>query len=532
MVLSMALLNLVLCAGAEGAAVVPQPAKMELAAGRFPLNAETRIAFPAGDTAAECAAHILAAALRPSTGLPWHISQITAGANVILLQTVETGLGPEGYRLQVTAEGARLEASTDTGLFYGVQTLRQLLPVSVFSASPVEGAKWVLPCLNIEDYPRFQWRGMLLDPARHFLPMDFLKKFVDLLALHKMNRLHLHLTDDQGWRIEIKKYPRLTEVGAWRAETLLGHAGKKPWVFDGKQHGGYYTQEELRDLVAYAAARHVTIMPEIEMPGHAQAAIAAYPELGNLFAPLPVHTAWGVNHNIFNVEESTILFLQDVLEEVVSIFPSEFIHIGGDEAVKDQWKASAAVQRRMAELGLADEDAMQSYFIARMNDFLKSKGRRLIGWDEILDGGLGQDATVMAWRSIEKGITAALAGNDVVMAPTEYTYFDYYQGHIKQEPLAIGGMLPLRKVYRFDPMPEALDDAALKHILGAQGQLWGEYIPAPGHAEYMAFPRACALAEAVWTPQAQRSYEGFSARLKTHLKRLDILGVQYRPLDK
>jgi len=321
-------------------------------------------------------------------------------------------------------------------------------------------------------------------------------------------------------------------VGAWRKETLLGHLDNKPEVFDGKRHGGFYSQDDIRELVAYATERHVTIMPEIEMPGHAQAAIASYPELGNLHTPLPVHTKWGVNKNIFNVEESTILFLQDVLAEVIELFPSTYIHIGGDEAVKDQWKVSAAVQKRMTELGLADEDQMQSYCIARMNDFLKSKNRRLIGWDEILEGGLGKDASVMAWRGIEKGIIAAQAGNDVVMAPTAFTYFDYYQGPRKTEPVAIGGNLPLPKVYSFDPVPEALAAEAMNHILGAQGQLWGEYIATPEHAEYMAFPRTCALAEVVWTPQSQRRYEDFVARLKTHLARLERLGVRFRELDK
>ncbi len=418
------------------------------------------------------------------------------------------------------------------GLFYGVQTLRQLLPPAVFSAAPVDGQKWTVPAVSIEDAPRFAWRGMMLDPCRHFIPKEFIKKFIDTIAVQKMNHLHLHLTDDQGWRIEIKKYPKLTEVGAWRAETVVGHAGKPNAKYDGIRHGGFYTQDDLRELVAYAADRHVTVIPEIEMPGHAQAAIAAYPELGNVKEPLPVFTTFGVNKNIFNVEESTILFLQDVLGEVVEIFPSTYIHIGGDEAVKDQWKESEAVQKRMKELGIADEAKMQSYFIARMNDFLKGKGRKLIGWDEILEGGLGKDATVMAWRSVDKGIEAAELGNDVVMAPTAFTYLDYYQGKPKDEPLGIGGNLPLSKVYGFDPLPKKLDPEALSHIMGTQGQLWSEYIPGPDHLEYMAFPRACALAEVAWTPQAQRDFKDFSERLKTHVERLDKMGVKYRPLEK
>ncbi|HQL96269.1 MAG TPA: beta-N-acetylhexosaminidase [Candidatus Hydrogenedentes bacterium] len=532
MMLSMALLNAVAFAALPEPMVVPKPVKLERREGVFTLEDATRVTFPAGDAAAEAAAGMLGEALRPATGLPLAAGPGVEGANTLHLRTEETGLGPEGYRLEVAGDRALITGAAGPGLFYGVQTLRQLLPAAVFGAARAEGTVWAVPCVRVEDRPRFAWRGMLLDPARHFMPLEFVKKFVDTLALHKMNRLHLHLTDDQGWRIEIKKYPKLTEVGAWRAETLVGHYAKKPWTFDGTRHGGFYTQDEIRDLVAYAAARHVTIMPEIEMPGHAQAAIAAYPQLGNVAEPLQVLTYWGVNPNIFNPEESTILFLQDVLAEVADIFPGTYIHIGGDEAVKEQWEKSPAVQKRMADLGLKDEDRMQSYFISRMNDFLKARGKRLVGWDEIMDGGLGTDATVMAWRSVDKGITAAKAGHDVVMAPTAFTYFDYYQAPAKGEPLGIGGFLPLKKAYSFDPVPGELDAAAAARVLGAQAQLWSEYILTPEHCEHMAFPRACALAEIVWTPQADRDYEDFTARLAEHLKRLKNAGVNFRPLDK
>lgn len=513
--------------------IVPAPVKMDQGKGVFELNEQSQIAFQTGNADAEKTAAYLASLLRPATGYALPANAVSeAPDNAIFLKIEEVKLGNEGYRLIVTKEGVALSATTSEGLFNGVQTLRQLLPAAIFSSAKVDNQSWKIPGVLIEDYPRFAWRGMMLDTARHFMPKEFIYSFIDTLALHKMNHLHLHLTDDQGWRIEIKKYPKLTEVGAWRAETLVGHSGKKPEIYDGKKHGGFYTQDELRALVAYAADRHITIIPEIEMPGHAQAAIASYPELGNLSEQLPVHTSWGVNKNIFNVEENTILFLQDVLAEVVEIFPSTYIHIGGDEAAKDQWKASEAVQKRMKELGLADEAKMQSYFIARMNEFLKSKGRKLIGWDEILDGGLGKDATVMAWRGINKAVEAAKAGNDVVMAPTAFTYLDYYQGKKENEPLAIGGNLPLEKVYSFDPMSIDLEPEALKHILGTQGQIWGEYIATPEHAEYMAFPRACALAEAAWTPQAQRNYDDFLARLKMHVMRLEKVGVNYRALDK
>ena len=513
--------------------VIPAPVKMELGKGEFKLNGETRILFQQGNADAEKTAAYLADALRPATGLGLPVCAAPgAEANAVCLGNEGADAGAESYRLAVSKDRAIITASSGAGLFYGVQTLRQLLPPTVFSATLVNGQKWEVPVVTIEDAPRFAWRGMLLDVSRHFMPKDFIKKFIDTIAMQKMNHLHLHLTDDQGWRVEIRKYPKLTEVGAWRAETVVGHANKPGATFDGIRHGGFYTQNDLRELVAYAADRHVTIIPEIEMPGHAQAAIAAYPELGNVKEPLPVFTTWGVNKNIFNVEEPTILFLQDVLAEVVDIFPGTYIHIGGDEAVKDQWKASEAVQKRMKELGIPDEAKMQSYFIARMNDFLKSKGRKLIGWDEILEGGLGRDATVMAWRSVDKGIEAAELGNDVVMAPTAFTYFDYYQGKPKEEPLAIGGNLTLSKVYGFDPLPKKLDADGLSHIMGTQGQLWAEYIPNPDHMEYMAFPRACALAEVAWTPQAQRDFKYFSERLKTHVKRLGQMKVRYRPLDK
>jgi hexosaminidase len=373
---------------------------------------------------------------------------------------------------------------------------------------------------------------MMLDVARHFMPKEFVLKFIDLVAFHKMNSLHLHLTDDQGWRIEIKKYPRLTEVGAWRDETLVGHSSQKPHRFDGKRHGGFYSQDDIREIVDYAAQRYVTILPEIEMPGHAQSAIAAYPELGTTGRPLPVLTYWGVNPNIFNANEETIVFLQNVLTEVLDLFPSPFIHVGGDEAVKEQWERSPEAQARIAELGLEDEHELQSYFIKRMDSFLAERGRRLIGWDEILEGGLAPGATVMSWRGVKGGIEAAKAGHDVVMAPTTHTYLDYYQSRDKEkEPLAIGGFLPLEKVYSFHPIPRQLTKEEAKHVLGAQAQLWAEYIPNPEHMEYMAFPRMVALSECVWTPKEKKDFDDFKNRLKTHLQRLDVLDVNYRPLD-
>jgi hexosaminidase len=394
-----------------------------------------------------------------------------------------------------------------------------------------ESVNWNIRSVEIEDYPRFGWRGAMLDVARHFMPKEFVLKFIDLIALHKLNVLHLHLTDDQGWRLEIKRYPRLTEVGAWRKETLVGKYQRDAAAetYDGKPHGGFYTQADVREIVAYANARGVHIVPEIEMPGHGQAAIAAYPELGNTGQQLPVRTRWGICENVFNVEESTIQFLQNVLAEVLDLFPSPFIHIGGDEAPKTQWKASPAAQTRMRELGLQNEDELQSYFVRRMDAFLNSRGRRLVGWDEILEGGLAPNATVMSWRGEDGGIVAAKAGHDVVMAPNRHTYLDYYQSEDRTtEPLAIGGYIPLAKVYDYEPIPAALSAEEAQHVLGAQGQLWTEYMPTPKQVEYMAFPRLCALAEVLWTPAAAKEYAGFMARLPTHLQRLRILDVNFR----
>jgi len=518
-------------------AVIPNPVSMEVREGVFRLNKNTRIVYEHGAHGAESVAEYVASVLRPSTGYAFSVvagpGDETAVDNAVLLstRTADKKLGNEGYELEVTAKKIVISAPQPAGLFYGVQTLRQMLPVEIFNDAEVKNVDWTVPCSKVTDYPRFRWRGMHLDVARHFFPKEFVKKYIDLIALHKMNSFHWHLTEDQGWRIEIKRYPKLTEIGAWRKETLVGHLDDPPHTFDGKVHGGFYAQDEIRDIVEYARQRHVNIVPEIEMPGHSQAAIAAYPELGNTGRQLPVCTIWGVNENVYNVNEPTIEFLQNVLTEVLDLFPGKFIHVGGDEVPKVQWQESPQAQARIKELGLKDEHELQSYFIGRMDKFLTSKGRRLIGWDEILEGGLAEGATVMSWRGVDGGVTAARAGHDVVMAPYESTYFDYYQADPENEPLAIGGMLPLKNVYAYEPIPEELTGDEAAHVLGAQGQVWTEYISTPEKAEYMAFPRACALSEVVWTPQSRKDFDDFRARLTTHVKRLDALGVNYRALD-
>jgi hexosaminidase len=481
---------------------------------------------------------MLARYLEPATGMVLRVSGpgTPIGRIIILHQDPAlTELGSEGYRLLVEPDRIVLTAPMAAGLFYGIQTLRQLFPPEIFREAVVGSTRWTVPAVTIEDYPRFPWRGAHLDVTRHFMPREFVKKYIDLLALHKMNRFHWHLTDDQGWRIEIKKYPRLTEVGAWRKETLVGRWVADPdrRVYDGERHGGFYSQEDIREIVAYARDRFVTIVPEIEMPGHAQAAIAAYPWLGTTGQQLEVMTIWGVSQDILAPTDSVIHFMQDVLLEVMQLFPGAFIHVGGDEAVKDEWKSSPAVQARMRRLRVKTEDELQSWFIRQMDGFLTAHGRRLIGWDEILQGGLADNAAVMSWRGTSGGIAAARAGHDVVMAPTSNTYFDYYQSRDTQdEPLAIGGYLPLDMVYGFDPMPSDLESQYQKHILGAQGQLWTEYIRTPKEVEYMAYPRTAALAEVVWTPAGKKDYQSFLARLNVHFERLQLMDVNYRPVER
>jgi len=411
-----------------------------------------------------------------------------------------------------------------------MQSIRQLLPPEILREAPVAGTTWAMPAVSVEDVPRFQWRGAHLDAGRHFMPKEFVKKYIDLLALHKLNTFHWHLTDDQGWRLEIKKYPKLTEVGAWRPSTIVGRMNRDTTkaTYDNVRHGGFYTQDDAREIVAYAAERHVNVVPEIEMPGHVRAATAAYPQLGLTEQALPVWTNWGVTPYILNADESTVAFMQDVLTEVLDIFPSKFIHVGGDEAAKDIWKTDPRIQARIKELGLKDEHELQSWFIKRMDQFLTAKGRRLIGWDEILEGGLAPGATVMSWRGIQGGIAAAQSGHDVVMAPGKWTYLDHAQSTDSSEPLSIGGFLPIDTVYSFEPVPAELDSAQARHVLGGQAQLWTEYIPTPKQAEYMAYPRLSALAEVLWSPKERKDYADFRSRLAVHLKRLDALDVNYR----
>ena len=520
-------------AGRATIAVIPQPVKLTPRAGRFQISARTVIWT---DAASAAVGRQLARYLEPATGYTFVVRSGGAaptGAIVLRRDRALRRLGTEGYTLEVRPGGITARAPELAGLFYAVQTIRQLMPAEIFREAPIAGIAWLIPAVSIEDHPRFAWRGAHLDVGRHFMPKEFVKKYIDLLALHKLNTFHWHLTEDQGWRLEIRKYPRLTEVGAWRTESLIGRqSGQRDttqWRFDAEPHGGFYTQDDAREVVAYAKARFITVVPEIEMPGHALAAIAAYPELGVTGEQLEVGKRWGVYSDILNAEPTTVAFMQDVLTEVLEIFPGPYIHIGGDEADKAKWRVSPRIAQRIRELNLADEHELQSWFIRQMDAFLTARGRRLIGWDEILEGGLAPNAAVMSWRGTEGGITAARAGHDVVIAPNSHTYLDYYQSRdTAAEPIAIGGFLPLDTVYSFDPMPPDLEPQYAKHVLGGQAQVWTEYMKDPKKVEYMAFPRLTALAEAVWTPIARKDYADYRARLDTHLARLTALDVNFR----
>jgi hexosaminidase len=518
--------------------IIPMPEKIQVNNSSFIIKPGTRIVADQGNAEAIRVANMFAKAINTAGGLNLVVAQEKKGASVrggihFIIDGASSSLGKEGYQLSVTSTGVRIKANEPAGLFYGMQTLKQLLPAEIEGSSRVTGIVWRLPGVEITDKPRFPWRGMHLDVARHFVPIEFIKKYIDNMAMHKLNVFHWHLTEDQGWRIEIKKYPKLTEVGAWRKETLIGHVKDEPHKYDGVPHGGFYTQDQAREIVQYARERFITVLPEIEMPGHASAAIAAYPELGVTGKRIEVARHWGIFPDIFNVEESTFAFLEDVLKEVMDVFPSEYIHIGGDEAIKDQWKASERIQQQIKSLGLKDEHELQSYFIRRMEKFINANGRKLIGWDEILEGGLAPNATVMSWQSVEGGITAAKSGHDVIMTPIQSLYFWWYQGDPKTEPLAAGGFISLEKVYQFDPVPDVLTADEAKHILGAQGCAWAEYMESPEKVEYMVFPRMSALAEIVWTPRELKNWDNFKLRMPKQFKRYDMRGINYAkiPLD-
>jgi hexosaminidase len=507
--------------------VIPMPAEAAPQPGAFALRESVEVRS-ASDARVRSIAAYFVELLHSSHGLSLKVRAAgddasAGGAIAFVLDAGASGASPESYRLEVSPGRIVVSAREPRGLFYGAVTLWQLC-----SAQLVHDGVLAVPALRINDAPRFRWRGLLLDSARHLQSVDFILHYLDWMALHKLNVLDWHLTDDQGWRLEIRRYPRLTRVGAWRVPA--GEAPLRdidPATQRPRLYGGYYTHEEVRRIVAHAAARNVTIVPEIDMPGHATAAIVAYPELGVLEKPpAAVPSDWGVYPNLFNVEESTFGFLENVLDEVLRLFPGEFVHTGGDEAVKDQWRASPRVQARMRELGVPSEEALQGYFTARLGKYLTAHGRRQIGWDEILEGGVPANAAVMSWRGVDGAITAAGRGHDTVLSPAPTLYLDNRQGRSPVEPPGRGTVVSLEDVYRFDPLPGPLVHEQ-SQVLGIQANLWTEHVRTEADAAYMTWPRAAALAEVAWSPAARIDWDSFRARLAAEFERYRALGLRY-----
>lgn len=504
--------------------LIPKPKSISPQEGKFVFDEKTKLFVSSNSS--EKSIKPFVDKLRKYAAIPLEKTTQKEEKNSLVFQLDQTVENPEGYRMSVDENRVLIKAKTDRGIFYAIQTLRQLLPHSFELETSANKNISYLPAVEIEDHPRFKYRGFHLDVSRHFQKPPVVKAFIDQLAYHKINHFHWHLTDDQGWRIEIKKYPKLSSVAAFRNGTLIGHYNDQPHQFDGKRHGGFYTHEEIKDIVQYAADRHITIVPEIEMPGHAQAALAAYPELACDGESFEVLQKWGISDNVFCPTEATFEFLENVIDEVITLFPGKYIHIGGDECPKTKWKESAFCQQLMRKENLKDEHELQSYFIQRIEKHVNAKSRQIIGWDEILEGGLAPNATVMSWRGIEGGIKAANQGHDVIMTPTSHCYFDYYQNDHPDEPLAIGGLLPLEKVYNYQVIPTELDAEKAKHIIGTQANLWTEYIPTKEKIDYMAFPRLCAIAEVAWLSKEDRNLPDFVSRLSAHIKRLEIMGIK------
>lgn len=530
--LIMSALFITMLTKAQEVNIIPQPAAMTVGKGSFTITPKTKIVL--AGSGLENAADFLNAYLKQFYGFTLQTS--TDGKydhNIVLNYDKMEYPIPGAYNMDVTKKHVYIGGDNATGVFYGVQSLIQLLPVQKSSQLKIKE-------VSIQDKPRFAYRGLHLDVGRHFFPVAFIKQYIDYIALHKMNTFHWHLTEDQGWRIEIKKYPKLTEVGGFRNGTIIDrYPGKGN---DGIRYGGYYTQEEIKEVVAYAAARHITVVPEIELPGHSSAAIAAYPELScfpnenTKVAPKTswsgpttgkqVQQAWGVFEDVFCPSEFTFNFLQDVLDEVMALFPSTYIHIGGDECPKEAWKRSAFCQELIREKGLKDEHGLQSYFIQRIEKYLNSKGRQIIGWDEILEGGLAPNATVMSWRGEAGGIEAAKQNHNVIMTPGGWCYFDHSQNK-PEDSVTIGGYTPVDKVYSYEPVPKELTGDKAKYVLGAQANVWTEYMKNTDKIEYMIFPRLSALSEVLWSPKEQRNWANFEKRLTTQQKRYQLWGSNY-----
>ncbi len=508
--------------------IIPIPENLTIAKGRFLVNEDTKIVY---DTSLVQEAEYLSDLFATVLDIDLSIGSLDTENGNILLELDPTIDHKEGYTLSVAHDAILISGKTAAGVFYGIQSLRQLLPAEIEKANNLK--ELTIPAVTIEDSPRYAYRGMHLDVGRHFFPVTSVKKYIDLIAMHKMNTFHWHLTEDQGWRIEIKKYPRLTEIGAFRKGTAIGLAGTRnaPYTYNDVPYGGFYTQEEIKEVIAYAAAKHITIIPEIELPGHSLAALAAYPQFGNGGGPYEVAKRWGIFKEIYAPTEETFGFLEDVLNEVMALFPSKYIHIGGDEVLKKEWEESAYAQEVIQREGLKNEHELQSYFIRRIEKFVNKNGRNIIGWDEILEGGLAPNATVMSWRGVEGGIAAAKQSHPVIMTPGTHCYFDYYQVDEEkqgEEPLTGSKRhTSVEKVYAYEPTPESLTSEEAKYILGAQGNVWTEYMPTWDVVEYRVLPRMTALSEVVWSSKKNRDWEDFQNRLQHIVKRYDVLDYNY-----
>ena len=510
--------------------IVPQPVSQIQGKGIFSMTKETKFLFNFSGDHRDNIFNVISSHFMRFYGIqaasPAFTEKYVKGSVCFILDE-KSGIAPEGYRLDIDKSGIKAVASTFNGLFYAAQSLTQLMPAEERRMESI-----TVDAVKIQDAPRFPWRGLHLDVCRHFMPKQFVLRYIDYMAMHKFNTFHFHLTEDQGWRIEIKKYPKLTEIGSKRKETLIGRNFGPDAKFDGKPHGGFYTQEDIKEIVDYAAKRYITVVPEIEMPGHALAALASYPELGCTGGPYETATKWGVFNDIMCAgKESTFEFLQGVLDEVIELFPSKLIHIGGDEAPKHNWKECPLCQERIKKEGLKDEHELQSWFITRIEKYLNSKGRNIIGWDEILEGGLAPNAAVMSWRGEAGGIEAAKSGHYVVMSPGSHCYLDHYQADPASQPLAIGGFTSLAKIYSYEPVPATLNADEAKYIMGAQGNVWTEYMPNSAHVEYMVYPRAAALSEVVWSPKESRNYDSFKERMKSMILRYYTYGINFSRVE-
>jgi hexosaminidase len=537
LLLSSLLAATIRAAAAPDIAIIPRPLQVQFSQGRFKLTPQVSILVQSGRPAAADAAAILAQTLGGAAGLkpridPSDLDQPSDNAILLTTRGADASLGDEGYELQVTPHGVLIRSAGGAGLFYGVQTLLQLFPPAVYGKASAADADWSAPAVSIRDKPRFRWRGIMLDVARHFEPTEAVLHYLDVLAMHKINVFHWHLVDDQGWRIEIKKYPRLTQIGAWRDEAGFGIDPKLSTTFgpDGR-YGGFYTQDDIRRVVSYAARLHITVVPEIEMPGHSTAALAAYPQFSTTGGPFTIGADAGIFHGVYCAgNDQTFAFLQDVLTEVMDLFPSQFIHVGGDEVPEDSWD-DPADRKLIADQKLAGPQQVETYFINRISRFIDSHGRKLIGWDEILNPGLAADAAVMSWRGTSNGALAAAAGHDVVMSPTAFCYLDFQQGTNTEPRPWLGPVYPASRLYTFDPVA-ALTPEQAQHILGVQGNLWTERVPNISSAQYMTWPRAAAIAEIGWTDASLRDYSNFKSRMMVDEARLEAQGVNYRPIEE